>query len=573
MPTKPDRGRGPCFGRRGRMLPQLRLQMAWACVSPEEKASYSDGRATTRGVPIRSAPTRTGGIMFTSNWLKTFWLIVIAGLLLLPCNVSAGAAGQVTHEDLEKLRREFSGELQGLREENAALLSRLEAYDRARTEQRGRLDEIELNIEASEGLNAGYDKGFYIKDAEDRYRLTLSGYMQFQGNLFESNDIPDSASPVFNAGLQGTNRDDTFFIRRARLTFKGHLWTKDLGFALHVGWDGGRAAMRDAHLDYTWKRWARIRMGQYKPPFSMENMESSSTIETIERAAIVSILGMGRRTGVKLYGTVFDGRLGYDVMVANRIGFGNAGRNAPDNNDDVAVIGMVTGKPFKNGANKWIKDLKLTVAAATGNNAPSSSSGLTVHDIISISDGRNRIAMTIPFIGGNQTSFDVGIQWIVDRFKLQGEYLWAHVDRRDVPITSATPFGALGLHPIEISGAYLQASYVIWQGETQRLVPVVKYEWLHVRGDDRVDESFETKACTGCDLESKTLVSRSLGSEFDNDFRALTMGVTWHINPRFKIMGNWVYENIGQDLVGRTRLDRGENTDQSVWMIRSQVKF
>ncbi|MFQ5457293.1 MAG: hypothetical protein ACE5FC_02390, partial [Myxococcota bacterium] len=69
------------------------------------------------------------------------------------------------------------------------------------------------------------------------------------------------------------------------------------------------------------------------------------------------------------------------------------------------------------------------------------------------------------------------------------------------------------------------------------------------------------------------LVSRAVGSEYDNDFRALTVGVTWHINPRFKIMGNWVFENIGQDLIGRTRLTRGENTDQNVFMIRSQVKF
>ncbi len=507
--------------------------------------------------------------MFRPKFLMSIWLTAIAGLLLLPCGAAAGRA--VTTQDLENLRQEFSGKVQGLREENAALRSRLEAYDTARDEQRVRLDEIELSIEESEGLNAGYDKGFYIKSADDKNKFAMSGYIQFQGNLFEHNDIPKSARPVFNDGLEGTNRDDTFFIRRARLKFKGHVWTKDLGFVVQIGWDGGSPGLKDAYMDYKFEKWARVRFGQFKPPFSLEAQQSSSTIETIERAAIVSILSMGRRTGIKLYGDLLDKRLSYGLMVANKVGFGNQGRNSPDNNDEKVIIGQLVAMPWKTSDNKWVKGLKLSGAVAHGNNAPTS---LTVHDIVSIGGGRNRVRMTIPDIGGQQTSYDLGFQWIVDRFKLQGEYLWAHVDRRDGDVeNSASPFGALGLHPIDLSGAYLQASYIIWEGETQSLVPVVKYEWMHVRGDDRVNEEFETKACTGCDLESNTLISRSLGSEYDNDFRALTMGVTWHLNPRFKIMGNWVYENIGQDLIGRTRLDRGENTDQHVFMIRSQVKF
>ncbi|MFQ5458704.1 MAG: porin, partial [Myxococcota bacterium] len=462
-------------------------------------------------------------------------LTALSVALWLPGSAFAAAGRQVTQEDLNQLRQEFNGKVAGLQQENAALRSRLADYDKARDAQRSRLDAIELSIDESEGLNAGYEKGFYIKDAEDRHRLTMTGYFQFQGNVFEHNDIPKSARPVFNDGLQGTNRDDTFFLRRARLKFKGHLWTKDLVYVLQIGWDGGSPGLKDAYVDYKWANWARARFGQFKSPFSMEAIESSTTIETIERAAIVNILSMGRRTGIKFYGDVLDKRLGYEIMVTNKIGFGNQGRNSPDNNDEKAVIGRLVARPWKTSTNKWVKGLTLSGAAAHGNNAPTS---LTVADVVSIGGGRNRVRQTIPFIGGQQTSYDLGIQWIVDRFKFQGEYLWAHVDRRDVPVTTAAPFGALGLHPIELSGAYVQMSYVIWKGETQSLVPVVKYEWMHVRGDDMVNETFVTKRCTGCDLVSKTLVARSIGSEYDNDFRALTVGVTWHLNPRFKIMGN-----------------------------------
>ncbi|MFQ5457241.1 MAG: porin, partial [Myxococcota bacterium] len=291
-------------------------------------------------------------------------------ILCLPVPEAAGAARQAaTTADIENLRREFNGKMSGLAQENAVLRKRLEEYDTARDAQRTRLDAIELSIDESEGLNAGYEKGFYIKDAEDKHRLTMSGYLQFQGNVFEHNDIPRGARPVFNDGLQGTNRDDTFFIRRARLKFKGHMWTKDLGYVLQIGWDGGSPGLKDAYMDYKWANWARVRFGQFKPPFSLEAQQSSSTIETIERAAIVSVLAMGRRTGIKFYGDVLDKRLTYGIMVANKVGFGNQGRNSPDDNDEKVVIGQVTAMPWKKSGNKWVKGLLLSAAAAHGNNA------------------------------------------------------------------------------------------------------------------------------------------------------------------------------------------------------------
>jgi phosphate-selective porin len=61
--------------------------------------------------------------------------------------------------------------------------------------------------------------------------------------------------------------------------------------------------------------------------------------------------------------------------------------------------------------------------------------------------------------------------------------------------------------------------------------------------------------------------------EFDNDVQAFTLGASWFINPKFKIMGNWVIERIGEDLIGGTRLREGENQDQNIILIRSQLKF
>jgi hypothetical protein len=125
------------------------------------------------------------------------------------------AAAALSTADVEMLRREFRSEVESVRKENRDLRNRLEVFENAKIEESRRLDEIQLKVEQSEGLNAGYDKNFYIKSADNNFRLNLSGFIQFQGNFYEGADIPDRAMPLFNAGLGTINRADTFFLRRA----------------------------------------------------------------------------------------------------------------------------------------------------------------------------------------------------------------------------------------------------------------------------------------------------------------------------------------------------------------------
>ena len=114
----------------------------------------------------------------------------------------------------------------------------------------------------------------------------------------------------------------------------------------------------------------------------------------------------------------------------------------------------------------------------------------------------------------------------------------------------------------------------IWDSAFFRLhSPSIRFpEIMHVRGDNNVIETFETSVCS-CGLENDILTGRFVGGEFDNDLQALTVGLTWFINPKFKIMGNWVFETVGEDMIGSTRLRRGEDTSQNLWMVRTQLDF
>ena len=472
--------------------------------------------------------------------------------------------------EIQVLREEFHKELSAVRAENADLRKRLDNYEQARGIEHKRIEDIELKVEQSEGLNAGYDKNFYIKSSDDLFRLDLSGFMQLQGNFYENNKVPRRAEPVFNTGLGGVNRDDTFFIRRIRVKFGGNVVTKNLTWAVEAEYGGNNLALRDAFINYKWNDHAQLKMGQFKGPFSREALISDSDIETIERATIVALLGLDRRVGVQFYGDVLGGRLSYALMIANNLGFGGAGTNTSDQNDEKAYIGRLVAKPFLKSDNEWINDLEFSVAAGTGvEGPPSATSGLTVTDIVQgVPNQRNPVANTVPFIGGRQTQFDAGLSWQIDRWHLQGEYLHARVNRRDVPVMTMVPFGALPFHPITISGGYIQLSYVALEKPGWTIVPVIKYETLQVGGDNMTDTFVFTPSL------GKAVPGRFVSPvEFSNDVQAFTLGATWFINPKFKVMGNWIFEKVGEDLIGGTRLRQGETRDQNIIMIRTQLKF
>ncbi|MDP3937454.1 MAG: porin [Deltaproteobacteria bacterium] len=500
----------------------------------------------------------------TARWPRLAGLgwLALAGAL---ASAQTVAAAQVS-EEIESLRSEFRQELAAVRQENAELRNELTEYRTTRAEQSRRIDEIELQIDEAEGLTSGYDKGFYIKSPDDKFKLKFGGYIQFQGNVYENDNIPDRAQPVFNDGLNGVNRDNTFFLRRVRLKASGHIYNPKLTFAIQADFAASAPILRDGFIAYAWNDHFQVKMGQFKAPFSIENMTSSSDLETIERSAIVDLLGLDRRIGVQVEGEFLEGKLGYAVMLANNLGFGSEGRNSSASNDSFAYIGRILAQPWKDSGNKWVKDLQVSLAGATGlNGPPSGSSGMTVSDMISTPGQNPRVSMTVPYIGGHQNQVDAGISWFVDRWHLVGEYIWANVDRRDIPQTDVYPFGAVNLNPAKINGGYLQLSYILTDRPGMTLVPVIKYEVMHVKDDERI----ETVLINPTTME----MGRVALGDYNNDVRAFTAGITWFINPNFKIMGNWVYESVGDDLIGSTRLRQGENRDQNIFMIRSQVKF
>lgn len=168
--------------------------------------------------------------------------------------------------------------------------------------------------------------------------LTLNGYTQ-----------------VRFISQQEADKMDGLDIRRARLDFKG---------VINEHWDSrlqldfaGAPKILDATINYKYRDWLKFSAGQFKIPFSQENIASSHKLETIDRSQVVEalvarvrdVIGShnGRDLGIQASGNVvkIKERFLVDYYVG---GFNGAGINTADNNESKDFSGRIVLHPAKN---------------------------------------------------------------------------------------------------------------------------------------------------------------------------------------------------------------------------------
>ena len=129
---------------------------------------------------------------------------------------------------------------------------------------------------------------------------------------------------------------NTFELRRARVQVAGNL-ADDISYKVQADFVRSPVLL-DARVDFTHFQWARLTIGQFKIPFSQENLISSKDLLTMDRSLVVNTIVPGRDTGsngrdigVQVEGSIVrsDGRPLFDYSVGL---FNGAGTNTKDNN-------------------------------------------------------------------------------------------------------------------------------------------------------------------------------------------------------------------------------------------------
>ena len=195
-------------------------------------------------------------------------------------------------------------------------------------------------------------KSFFLSAAR---QMLLTGYSQVRYQMFDEKD-----------------KRDGFDIRRARVDLKGSV-TPFFSYRLQADFVD-KPKMIDAYSEIKLKDYFMITAGQFKIPFSMENLASSNKLEMIDRSQVVEALVArgkdvignqnGRDIGIQISGTFLKRN---DVpIIEYRIGvFNGSGINVADtanNAKDIAgrliftpISGLSFGGSIYNGWDKAIK--------------------------------------------------------------------------------------------------------------------------------------------------------------------------------------------------------------------------
>ncbi len=230
----------------------------------------------------------------------------------------------------------------------------------------------------------------------------------------------------------GDEHKEGFRTRRARLKLKGDI-LKNIHYKLQI--DAVLTpVLVDAQVEMSFIPHAKLTVGQFKIPFSLENLTSSSDLDTINRSQTVEKLCPGRDIGAKGrdIGVTINGEfssINYTVGI-----FNGSGINKNDYNDQKDIVGRVA----------FYLDNSLRF-------------GLSHYN------GRYSPDPEAPFIKRNRTGID--LFFIKERFSLKGEYIFARDDET------------------ERYGLYIQGGYYFISREIQTIIKYDFFDTMNIRGD------------------------------------------------------------------------------------------
>nr|MDQ5872724.1 OprO/OprP family phosphate-selective porin [Acidobacteriota bacterium] len=202
--------------------------------------------------------------------------------------------------------------------------------------------------------------------------INLSSRMQIRYTHEMFDDIRNPATPL------PTSLEDkgSFRIRRMRVKFDGWIYTKDLTYELQ--WelaDTSGNLLQDANLDYDFtggKKLFRLKVGQFKAPFSHQQLASSGVQQLVDRSILDAFFVPGRQLGLQLWGQV--GPEAFPDFVDWRVGVfnGNGRTSTANDNDEFEYVTRVMVSPWGSvgysESNLEAYDLRVSFAGEYNNN-------------------------------------------------------------------------------------------------------------------------------------------------------------------------------------------------------------
>lgn len=142
-----------------------------------------------------------------------------------------------------------------------------------------------------DSLAAGWVDHFFLASPDGRFKLQMDGHMQMRF-MYGYHDDFDR----WTGGFENS---------RTRLTFRGHVFNRDLQYLVRGAFDrfggdfGGNFRLEDAWVRFNLDNEQSLRIGQFKVPFNREELVSSQYQLAVERSLVNESLNLGRSQGIE----------------------------------------------------------------------------------------------------------------------------------------------------------------------------------------------------------------------------------------------------------------------------------
>jgi phosphate-selective porin OprO and OprP len=418
---------------------------------------------------------------------------------LLSVLLSNGAINQQQYDDLTKLSKE---------DDDAA--------------KKAIEDEVKVS------MKGGHIK---FKTADNEFKFQVGGRVMVDSAWYMANANTD---PDKNWG-NGTE------IRRARIFLKGTVWDN---WDFKVQYDfAGSGSLKDAYLRYTGLKQyldhpLNITVGNFKEPFSLEELTSSKYITFMERG-LPNAFAPSRNLGVAAnsYGKVLDD--GNWTAALGWFGQGITANNKNGQNEGNAVVGRVTFAP-------WASKTKVLHFGGAAEYRTYDQELIRIRERPEAHTANNRLVDTGKFRADSSMKWNVELAGVYGPFSVQGEFMQDRIDLTDYA------------EDVTMSGWYGYASWFI-TGESRKYSNKsgtfgrVKPKGIVGKGGWG---AWEVAArYSNLDLNDGPITGYSENNA--------TIGLNWYATPTIRFMANYVFawsNNPGL-------------TDPNIAQLRGQIDF
>jgi len=393
-------------------------------------------------------------------------------------------------------------------------------------------------------LKATFDNGFRLSSRDDdRFAMHIGGLLQGDYRHYDYDSQQDPEKDKFN-------------LRRVRLLLEGHI-LKWFNYKFQYQFQGaGSRNLLDAYLDTPLASFVSFRFGQYKEPFSLEQVTTNKDIPFAERS-MGYYLTPGRDVGLMAHSALWHDRILYQVGVFN----GDGTDDSLDSDSDFPEItGRLVFAPFKNHGLPVVDSLQFggsfTYANANQNSVDIhvKTAGLTPFFNVNSSTMPNAVRDV-----SSRTRYGAELAWTYGPVLVWGEYV--NLRYRDVKTTANAfdintedTYGALlwmitGEHP-ELKNGEIQPIRPrenLWQGGWGALGLAFRFDHF-----DGGNNAYEDLVQPGDSVQKAT---------------AYTLALTWYLNPYVKLLIDATRTNFDQPLL----IEKNAQTGEEIYADREDV--